>query len=273
MRILFATDGSRGAAVAEDFLLALPLSCADEVTVVTVPSGSETEAHDVISKCRWRLAQRGVPATTLLVRHDSPAEIIDSVALERASELIVIGSRGLGTLAGAVLGSMARALARSAPVPVLVVRSRREAPRHVLLAVDDSTDGRAAVDELARLPMPSAARVTLIHILATATGAPASLDIDDYARENLGERITDRAVIERGHVGDEVLRRAIVEGADLVVLGVRDQTHGSGLLNTSVADHVLANAHCAVLVAKAQLAVRTIDARVRAPAVALGAAI
>lgn len=273
MRILFATDGSRGAAVAEDFLLALPLSCADEITVVTVPSGSETEAHDVISNCRWRLAQHGVPVTTLLVRHGSPAEIIDSVALERGSELIVIGSRGLGTLAGAVLGSMARALARSAPVPVLVVRSRRDAPRHVLLAVDDSTDGRVAVDALARIPMPAAAGITQLHILAAATGEPASLDIDEYARHQLGERITDRALVERGHVGDEVLRRAIVEGTDLIVLGVRDQTQGAGLLNTSVADHVLGNAHCAVLVAKAPLATRTVDMRVRAGAIALGAAI
>jgi nucleotide-binding universal stress UspA family protein len=273
MRILFATDGSRGAAVAEDFLLALPLSCDDDITVVTVPSGSETEAHDVISKCRWRLAQHGVGVTTLLVRHGSPADIIDSVALERAAELIVIGSRGLGTLAGAVLGSMARTLARSAPVPVLVVRSRREAPRHVLLAVDDSTDGRAAVDELVKLPMPSAAGITLVHILAAATGEPASLDIGEYAREHLGERITDRALVERGHVGDEVLRRAIVEGTDLIVLGARDQTQGTGLLNTSVADHVLANAHCAVLVAKAPLAVRTLNRRVGACAVALGVAI
>jgi nucleotide-binding universal stress UspA family protein len=251
----------------------LPLSCADEITVVTIPSGSETDAHDVISKCRWRLAQHGVPVTTLLVRHGSPAEIIDSVALERASELIVIGSRGLGTLAGAVLGSMARALARSAPVPVLVVRSRREAPRHVLLAVDDSTDGRAAVDALVKVPMPAAAGITLLHILAAATGEPASLDIGDYAREHLGERITDRALVERGHVGDEVLRRAIVESTDLIVLGARDQTQGTGLLNTSVADHVLGNAHCAVLVAKARLAVRTVDIGVRAGAVALSAAI
>lgn len=272
MRILFATDGSRGAAVAEDFLLALPLSCADEITVVTVPSGSETEAHEVVSKCRWRLAQHAVPATTLLVRHGSPAPIIDSVALERASELIVIGSRGLGTLAGVVLGSMARALARSAPVPVLVVRSRREAPRHVLLAFDDSTDGRAAVDALVKLPVPTGARITLLHILAGATGEPASLDVSDYARQHLGERISDRALIERGHVGDEVLRRAIVEGTDLIVLGVRDQTQGGGLLNTSVADHVLANAHCAVLVAKTPLATRTVAADVRAGAATLGPA-
>jgi nucleotide-binding universal stress UspA family protein len=273
MRILFATDGSRGAIVAEDFLLSLPLSCADEVTVVTVPSGNEIDADNVISKCRWRLSEHGVPVTTLLVRHGSPAQMIESVTLERASELIVIGSRGLGALAGVVLGSMARALVRSAPVPVLVVRSRREAPRHVLLAVDDSMDGRAAVDALVKLPLPRLAGVTLLHILAAATGGPASLDISEYAREQLGERITDRALVERGHVGDEVLRRAIVEGTDLVALGVRDQTHGAGLLNTSVADHVLANAHCAVLVTKAPLKSRTVEMSVRGGAVALCAAI
>jgi nucleotide-binding universal stress UspA family protein len=143
----------------------------------------------------------------------------------------------------------------------------------VLLAVDDSTDGRAAVDALVKVPMPAAAGITLLHILAAATGEPASLDIGDYAREHLGERITDRALVERGHVGDEVLRRAIVESTDLIVLGARDQTQGTGLLNTSVADHVLGNAHCAVLVAKARLAVRTVDIGVRAGAVALSAAI
>ena len=193
MRILFATDGSRGASVAEDFLLALPLSCADDVTVVTVPSGREGDADEAVAKVRQRLAGRHVPVTAILVRHGAPAEVLESVALERASQIIVIGSRGLGTLAGAILGSMARVLARTAPVPVLVVRSRREAPRHVLLAIDDSLDGRAAVETLATLPIPSTARITLVHVLAAASGEPAAGDIAQIARQKLGDRITDQA--------------------------------------------------------------------------------
>lgn len=270
MRILFATDGSRGASVAEDFLLALPLSCADDVTVVTVPSGREGDADEAVAKVRQRLAGRHVPVTAILVRHGAPAEVLESVALERASQIIVIGSRGLGTLAGAILGSMARVLARTAPVPVLVVRSRREAPRHVLLAIDDSLDGRAAVETLATLPIPSTARITLVHVLAAASGEPAAGDIAQIARQKLGDRITDQLLVDRGHIGDEILRRGIVEGTDLIVLGARDQTQGNGVLNTSVADHVLANAHCAVLVAKAPLNARTVDFAARAPSLALG---
>jgi nucleotide-binding universal stress UspA family protein len=273
MRILFATDGSRGAGVALDFLLALPLSCADEVTVVSVPTTSDRDAHAVISECRWLLAARQVPVTTLLVRHGPPAEAVESAALERGCELIVIGSRGLGTIAGAILGSVARALARTAPMPVLVVRSRREAPRHVLLAIDDSTDGRSAVDCLLHLPLPQASQIALLHILGAPTGEHPQVDAVEYARTSLAERITEQILIERGHIGDEVLRAAIVRGTDLIVLGSRDQTQGAGLLNTSVADHILAHAHCAVLVAKSPVRPRLVDVRAPADAVAFGVTI
>lgn len=52
----------------------------------------------------------------------SPAEAIIDVATTRASDVIVIGSRGLGRIAGAVLGSTSQKVLAHAPCPVLVVR-------------------------------------------------------------------------------------------------------------------------------------------------------
>jgi len=52
----------------------------------------------------------------------SPAEAIISVANTRKSDVIVIGSRGLGTLAGLLLGSTSQKVVAHAPCPVLIVR-------------------------------------------------------------------------------------------------------------------------------------------------------
>jgi nucleotide-binding universal stress UspA family protein len=52
----------------------------------------------------------------------SPAEAILDVANTRKSDLIVMGSRGLGRLAGALLGSQSQKVVQHAPCPVLIVR-------------------------------------------------------------------------------------------------------------------------------------------------------
>jgi nucleotide-binding universal stress UspA family protein len=44
------------------------------------------------------------------------------VAVTRASDVIVMGSRGLGTLAGLLLGSTSQKVVSHAPCPVLIVR-------------------------------------------------------------------------------------------------------------------------------------------------------
>ena len=52
----------------------------------------------------------------------SPAEAIIEVAKTRNSDVIVMGSRGLGRLAGLVLGSTSQKVVSHAPCPVLIVR-------------------------------------------------------------------------------------------------------------------------------------------------------
>jgi len=52
----------------------------------------------------------------------SPAEAIIDVAKTRQSEVIVIGSRGMSTLGGLLLGSTGQKVVSHAPCPVLIVR-------------------------------------------------------------------------------------------------------------------------------------------------------
>lgn len=51
-----------------------------------------------------------------------PAEAIIDVASTRKSDLIVMGSRGLGRLTGLLLGSTSQKVVAHAPCPVLIVR-------------------------------------------------------------------------------------------------------------------------------------------------------
>ncbi|HYK99318.1 MAG TPA: universal stress protein [Candidatus Acidoferrales bacterium] len=265
MRIVFATDGSRGAAVAEDFLFALPLSCADAVVVASAVTAGATEALGLVSRTCRRFAARSIPTTSSL-RSGHPADVAEAVAFEQAADLVVIGSRGLGQWSGTLLGSVARTLARDGIMPLLVVRSRRDAPRRVLLAIDGSSDARAAIDLLSRLPLPSSATIAIARV--GLAGDPRVALVLERARAVLGERVKDIDLVGEERIGEAVVRRALAGDADLVVLGTQGQTEGD-LLHASVADHVLTHAHCAVLIAKAP--VRTCD--VRAPSRAVAAAL
>ena len=66
----------------------------------------------------------GVPATTHTAS-GAPAAALAALAEELGADLIVVGSRGLGSVRGAVLGSVSLALLRRARTPVLVVKTRR----------------------------------------------------------------------------------------------------------------------------------------------------
>jgi nucleotide-binding universal stress UspA family protein len=79
--------------------------------------------RDVLAEARVFAADAGVVAETELLEGD-PAEQILDLARLRGADLVVVGSRGRGAVAEALLGSVSHAIVHGADRPVLVARRR-----------------------------------------------------------------------------------------------------------------------------------------------------
>ena len=81
----------------------------------------KSDAEQVLNQAVQEIGSIPCDIHTELIE-GSPAEAIIDVAKTRKSDLIVMGSRGLGTLAGLLLGSTSQKVVAHAPCPVLIVR-------------------------------------------------------------------------------------------------------------------------------------------------------
>lgn len=79
------------------------------------------EAQEILQKAVAIVGESHLDIHTELIEGDA-AEAIIEVAKTRKSDVIVMGSRGLGRLAGMVLGSTSQKVVSHAPCPVLIVR-------------------------------------------------------------------------------------------------------------------------------------------------------
>ena len=80
-----------------------------------------SESQEVLKKVVEIVGDVPAEIHTELIEGDA-AEAIIEVAKTRDSSVIVMGSRGLGRLAGLVLGSTSQKVVSHAPCPVLIVR-------------------------------------------------------------------------------------------------------------------------------------------------------
>lgn len=139
-RILVATDGSPSSTEAVAFGVELASEHEAELifvhvvpTLDVVPttgfgmSGAfphEPSEHDhvMLEEAAAVASQHRVLSTTAMLRGDTVDEIV-AYADSHDVDLIVVGSRGHGAIAGALLGSVSRGVLGESKRPVLIVRA------------------------------------------------------------------------------------------------------------------------------------------------------
>lgn len=227
MEILFATDGSRGAAIALELLSGLPLGHRDRVTAISaaVDPAHLPAARAAADAAAQRLLAAGIAARALVARGAPVPSIVERL-VSAPADLLVAGSRGLGVVSGTLLGSVSRALAAHAPAPLLVVGERADVPRHILVASDGSDEAEQALEIVERIPLPQDARSSRWRL-------------QDGPRS-----------------ADQTVREAHARGADLLALGFAAARRAHPPLLPGLIETVLAHAHCAVLIATPPLAPR-----------------
>ena len=191
----------------------------------------------------------------------APIEVLSSEA--RRAQLLVLGDRGLGEVAGLVLGSVAVSLAARGACPVVVVRGERAgADGPVVVGVDGSP-----VSEAALAFAFDAAVARGVDLVAVHAWSPTAIDEElaslvewDASAESavLAERLAGwgqkypQVAVRRTVVRDGAVRALVTAsaGAQLVVVGSRGRGNAAGLLLGSVSHGVLHGAHCPVAVVR-----------------------
>jgi len=289
MRVLFATDGSEDARTATAYLARFPLPAGSRLRVVSVvsippsaldvPTVRELQAslreaaRQTAEAARAALAPR-FAGTDVQVPEGDAREAILRVAAEWPADLVVLGARGLGAMAGFLLGSVSLGVARHAPCSVLVVKGGTDVARGVLVAIDGSEHAAAAAAFLARLPLDPTVVVRLAGVVqsprypATTPGFAAGIVRDAIAqivkeRSTALEQALAKAaapfsgVVKKvgrhvlvGHPVDALIATAAASDVGLVVVGARGLGTLERMLLGSVSEAILRHVDRSVLIVK-----------------------
>jgi nucleotide-binding universal stress UspA family protein len=295
LRVLLATDGSEQAELARDLvagiawppesLLRIAIAIESVGTLFgmpwAVPSAPRVDRyeHDLTMHAESVLeaAARGLSRTGIVpercVLRGRPGMAIPEEAASWGADLVVLGSRGHGSISTVLLGSVGAEVVDHAPCPVLIARSRTLS--RIVLGHDGSDHARAAEELLSGWPIFRSCAVEVTSVaqspvawysaLAPATSVESAEFYQQGVRESVREhqQIAEQAAqrliesgmsasitVTEGSAAAELIRVAQDRQADLIAIGTHGRTGLGRLLLGSVARTVLTHAPMSVLVVR-----------------------
>lgn len=282
-KILVATDFSPGAQRALDRALLLPTAANAMVHVVHVlsPNVPAKARGKATSDAKQKLekifssahAQASAKKLTLTMEILSGEPFVEIIRCSRNvnAELIVLGRHGHRPVQDMFIGTTAERVIRKGDVPILAVHLEPACPyRRPLIATDLGDTAPRAFELALRLLEPTVKAIHVVHAFNVpfegfVTPTFSAREKSDYRRSfrdaakagmakllaryedtGLRWRATMRAGDARSLILGEILRRR----ADLVALGTHGRLGVAHALLGSVAEWVISQAPCDVLVAR-----------------------
>jgi nucleotide-binding universal stress UspA family protein len=242
---------------------------------MTAPPVLEPELVAYLEAQQAEIVGRFTPAgrAEAVILRGRPATAIIDDARRSAADLVVVGSRGHGTIASLVLGSVSAEVGDHAPCPVLVARGA--AVSRLVIATDGSQPSRAAEDLVAGWPIFDGLPIDVVSVGDavrpwTSGIAPmfqrqardvyaqelqAAIEAAERAASEAADRLREsgrdaNAATRCGDAAAEIIDFAEDRQADLIVVGSRGRSAIAEIVLGSVVRNVLAASSSSVLVVR-----------------------
>jgi len=229
-KILLATDGSADADRATEAAADLAKRAGAELHVVHVWHDVPGFAHDFVKRELERQGQEildaqvekiqatGATVAGAHLRGGRTSNEVIALSEEIEAGLLIVGSRGLGTVKRILMGSQSEEIVHHARVPVLVLRAGDDVwpPERLVIGDDLSDDARRAGELAAGIGALYGSKALLLFAHPDLPEVPPG-----SARATVQDNLTDM----RGRDEEALKRRA---GELEAILGSRPETELSG---------------------------------------------
>jgi nucleotide-binding universal stress UspA family protein len=266
--LLVCSDGSAEAANAVSQTLALAGSCGGQVFVLRVleivpefeaavpdlRAQLERQAREEMAAIEAQAAGAGAAVKTMLCHSQLPYAAIIADAEKVGADVIIMGRSGRSAMSRLLMGSVTARVIGHSPINVLVVPGEASLGfRRLLVASDGSPCSDGAWREALRLAR-SAEEVQL-YALSAAREEGEIIEAQEVIRRLLAaanqEGIALTALSPQGQQPDDaIVQDALRNLVDLIIIGSHGRTGFHRLLMGSVAERVIGQAPCPVLVVK-----------------------
>lgn len=271
--ILVATEFGAHGRTAIERAASLPFCPGGRLEIVHVATSEcdEAELRQQLEAEREQLARAlaNVTVLTSLIHGDIAAEICRRAHHTRA-ELLVLGRHGAQSWKDVVLGSTAQRVVRHGSTSTLIAATRSHGPYcRPLVAVDLSASSRLALELAACISRPARGEICALHVtsIKSTDDDPVIAYVPDpevrremvfaSAHKRLSEFLASipgsirwRPSVQFGDPSEWILEASRQRNCDVIALGSGDKGLIRRALLGSVAERIMHEAACDVLVAR-----------------------